>query len=161
MKLAALAGTVYTASQRIYNNVERDHGPQIRQLVTILNFLNTQDVTRQFHNSDGNRQQILTNLGSLIAPLISSFGFLNSNNSRSPASQRDIDSMQETKITEDEYEYNEESKEMEAPKCSICIFEIMGPAIKTECRHFFHKDCLSGWLRIHNHCPVCREQVIR
>lgn len=161
MRYAQLAGTVISSGRQIFNTVERDYGPQIRGIVSVLNLLNTQDVSRQFTNENGRTETVHTNLGTLIAPLIATFGLLNSNSSRSPVSERDIESLEEVQVKEEDYEYNEESKQHEPPKCSICIYEILGPAIKTECRHFFHKDCLKGWLRIHNQCPVCREQVIR
>ena len=161
MRYAQLAGSVISNGREIINTVERDYGPQIRGIVAILNMLNSQDVSRQFTNQNGRTETVNTNLGNLIAPLIATFGLLNGNTSRSPVSERDISNLEEVEIKEEDYEYNEETKQNEAPKCSICIYEILGPAIKTECRHYFHKDCLKGWLRIHNQCPVCREQVVR
>jgi E3 ubiquitin-protein ligase synoviolin len=42
--------------------------------------------------------------------------------------------------------------------CVIC-HEEMGKAKKLECGHFFHFECLKGWLDRQQACPVCRRAV--
>ena len=47
--------------------------------------------------------------------------------------------------------------------CAICLDafsdgELISGA--SECRHYFHKDCLLGWLDQHNVCPCCRRTMV-
>lgn len=45
--------------------------------------------------------------------------------------------------------------------CSICLTRIQsGEALrKLNCGHFFHKDCLDGWLKVKGVCPLDRKKV--
>jgi hypothetical protein len=42
--------------------------------------------------------------------------------------------------------------------CPICLnkYSTM-PVMKTNCKHYFHKDCISEWNK--PHCPVCRQNI--
>jgi Ring finger domain len=47
--------------------------------------------------------------------------------------------------------------------CAICLDAFLdGELISdaTECRHYFHKDCLLGWLDQHDVCPCCRRTMV-
>ncbi|KAF9589020.1 hypothetical protein IFM89_018259 [Coptis chinensis] len=47
--------------------------------------------------------------------------------------------------------------------CSICLQDFNEGNIARRlpnCRHFFHLDCIDGWLVIQGCCPICRENVI-
>mmetsp|Transcript_26330 Transcript_26330/g.39884 ORF Transcript_26330/g.39884 Transcript_26330/m.39884 type:complete len:269 (+) Transcript_26330:184-990(+) len=47
--------------------------------------------------------------------------------------------------------------------CAICLDEFVdGEEINemSECSHFFHKDCLLGWLDQHDVCPCCRRVIV-
>lgn len=56
------------------------------------------------------------------------------------------------------HEYSSDKNE----DCSICQ-EIMKSYVKTECKHKFHKKCLSKWLFETQHCkttcPMCRTEI--
>ncbi|KAK8834556.1 hypothetical protein M9Y10_011915 [Tritrichomonas musculus] len=45
--------------------------------------------------------------------------------------------------------------------CSICLdqFEEGTNIIILPCKHAFHPDCLSPWLKIHSECPSCRHKL--
>lgn len=45
--------------------------------------------------------------------------------------------------------------------CSICLdqFEEGTKVIILPCKHAFHPDCLSPWLKIHSECPSCRHKL--
>ncbi|XP_054168788.1 myosin-G heavy chain-like [Oppia nitens] len=45
--------------------------------------------------------------------------------------------------------------------CSIC-FDMMTPSkrYETECRHYFHQECITNWIRREGSCPVCRSLVL-
>jgi len=48
------------------------------------------------------------------------------------------------------------------PECSICIDKIkVNEFYKQlpECEHYFHADCIDGWLRVRGSCPLCRQTV--
>ena len=126
------SGAISQASD-FFNRLEREHGGGISRLVATLVSLNNQNVQRQYHDANGNQRNISTSLGSLIFPLIGTFGFNNSSLSdqRAPVPENQIDDLREVKIIQEDYEYNQETQEMEPPKCSICIYEILGPTIKT------------------------------
>jgi len=53
----------------------------------------------------------------------------------------------------------------EQPQCSICLEEFSfgpdtEPILKTKgCDHFFHTQCLQGWLNVNRVCPLCRHDL--
>jgi ankyrin repeat protein len=48
--------------------------------------------------------------------------------------------------------------EVEKIDCAICLMECTSDnAIRMlPCRHFFHRDCITEWLKVRNNCPICR-----
>jgi len=42
--------------------------------------------------------------------------------------------------------------EQTGQQCTICLsdFKVGEPVIKTACKHFFHRNCLIFWLRVHS-----------
>ena len=47
-------------------------------------------------------------------------------------------------------------------ECSICqtTFEKELKGLKLECNHIFHKDCILGWFKQKNTCPICRSEFL-
>lgn len=46
-------------------------------------------------------------------------------------------------------------------KCNICLdYLILKSCQLLECKHIFHKTCLSNWRAIKNHCPNCRKMIL-
>ena len=45
------------------------------------------------------------------------------------------------------------------PNCVICTEDIRDAAVKLNCKHLFHKDCIDEWINIHEVCPVCRAEI--
>ena len=45
--------------------------------------------------------------------------------------------------------------------CPICLMNIQkGDSLrKLNCGHFFHKECLDGWLRLKGICPLDRKKI--
>lgn len=46
-------------------------------------------------------------------------------------------------------------------ECTICMDDLSlgDEATVLPCRHFFHGDCVSIWLKEHNTCPICRNPI--
>jgi len=46
-------------------------------------------------------------------------------------------------------------------QCSICLceFEANEEVRRLPCKHYFHKGCIDGWLRISRACPMCNADV--
>lgn len=45
--------------------------------------------------------------------------------------------------------------------CTVCQ-EYFTSDVKVKqlpCNHFFHKDCITPWLSLHNSCPICRVSI--
>ncbi|PNP73640.1 hypothetical protein FNYG_13022 [Fusarium nygamai] len=46
-------------------------------------------------------------------------------------------------------------------ECTICINEMKEGDMVTflPCNHWFHKECVTLWLKEHNTCPICRTSI--
>ncbi|KAK3938604.1 hypothetical protein QBC46DRAFT_162117 [Diplogelasinospora grovesii] len=46
-------------------------------------------------------------------------------------------------------------------KCVICVDDMVRGDMATvlPCKHFFHGECVSPWLKQHRTCPVCRKSI--
>lgn len=54
------------------------------------------------------------------------------------------------------------SWEKEGPTCCICLCEYeTNEQLKeiTPCGHWYHSDCILGWVKHHNTCPLCQVQL--
>ena len=78
-----------------------------------------------------------------------------------PAGEEDLKKLEEVKLSEEDKEKNNDSGELNLPQCRICMTEIEDMAIKTHCGHYFDKDWLLPWLRIHNRCPIWKAVVAK
>ena len=76
-----------------------------------------------------------------------------------PASKDAIEKLQEVKIDEKYCKKNEQTGELEYPRCSICFDDLKEKATIMPCGHLFNKECLHEWLSQHNQCPVCRHEL--
>ncbi|GJJ78848.1 hypothetical protein EMPS_11207 [Entomortierella parvispora] len=45
--------------------------------------------------------------------------------------------------------------------CAICLceYEDEEELRKMKCNHYFHKECVDEWLRIHRNCPLCKRDI--
>ncbi|EFA78308.1 hypothetical protein PPL_08959 [Heterostelium album PN500] len=68
-----------------------------------------------------------------------------------------------------EYQFQELTEEVIITKrnkerigdCTICVneFPLDTEAIKLPCKHYYHFDCITQWLKMHSNCPNCRTQL--
>lgn len=45
-------------------------------------------------------------------------------------------------------------------ECSICLEKFKEPVIQTDCKHFFHKECIDKAFEINKNCPLCRMDLV-
>ena len=79
----------------------------------------------------------------------------NAGNAPPPASEDAIRSLSKKKVDE-EMLGNEGSAE-----CSICMdnVELGNEVTILPCKHWFHGDCVTAWLKEHDTCPHCRKPI--
>lgn len=58
--------------------------------------------------------------------------------------------MMESVTEEDQYYMN---------RCAICFDRIMESAKPESCKHTFCMDCILGWTKFHNICPLCKTEI--
>ncbi|KAK4254367.1 hypothetical protein QN277_009763 [Acacia crassicarpa] len=77
----------------------------------------------------------------------------NDENRAPPAADSAIEGLPTVKLTETQLASD--------PICPICkdAFEIDMEVKELPCTHFYHSDCITPWLRIHNTCPICRHEL--
>ncbi|XP_028753234.1 E3 ubiquitin-protein ligase RING1-like [Neltuma alba] len=70
-----------------------------------------------------------------------------------PAADSAIEGLPTVKVTETQLATD--------PNCAICKdeFQIDMEVKELPCKHFYHSDCITPWLRIHNTCPICRHEL--
>lgn len=47
----------------------------------------------------------------------------------------------------------------EPPECPICMTEMI-VCCELQCKHHFHKECIENWVKTHNTCPMCRQEIL-
>lgn len=76
-------------------------------------------------------------------------------NAAPPATEEAIENLQKKKLDK---EMMGESNKVE---CTICIDEMqIGDEVTVlPCKHWFHGECVTLWLKEHNTCPICRAPI--
>ncbi|KAI0482749.1 hypothetical protein GGR56DRAFT_205680 [Xylariaceae sp. FL0804] len=76
-------------------------------------------------------------------------------NAPAPASEESIRKLPKKKLNEEML-----GPELKA-ECSICIDDMTvgDEAVVLPCKHWFHEECVSLWLKEHNSCPICRAPI--
>lgn len=79
----------------------------------------------------------------------------NASNAPGPATEDAINSLPKKKLDE----------EMLGPEhkgeCSVCMDDVTidDEVVVLPCKHWFHEQCASIWLKEHNTCPICRKGI--
>ncbi len=76
-------------------------------------------------------------------------------NAAPPASQTAIESLEKKQV--DDEMLGPEGK----AECTICIDELKkgDEVVVLPCKHWYHGECVTLWLKEHNTCPVCRMPI--
>ncbi|KUI62693.1 hypothetical protein VP1G_09804 [Cytospora mali] len=76
-------------------------------------------------------------------------------NAAPPASEAAIQKLDKKRIDKEMMDDNGKAE------CTICIDEMhLGDEVTVlPCKHWFHGDCVTLWLKEHNTCPVCRAPI--
>jgi len=54
---------------------------------------------------------------------------------------------------------DEQTGELEFPRCAVCYEDLKEKATLLPCGHLYDKDCIEKWLKQHNQCPICRKEL--
>jgi len=73
-----------------------------------------------------------------------------------PAAKEILDKLQKKLFTKADLSVNGP-----ALPCSVCKedFNEKEEVINLPCKHYFHCDCIMPWLKEHNSCPTCRDEL--
>ena len=76
-------------------------------------------------------------------------------------SAEDIQKLPVIKIEQKHCQWSDETNELEAPTCAICVdtIRLMSLGMFMPCGHVYHPHCLKTWLAKRNICPLCRAQL--
>jgi hypothetical protein len=58
--------------------------------------------------------------------------------------------------------YKNMPNKKEHTSCPICFDDYTDNCfvLETECKHYFHEECLEKWMERNNTCPICRTDLI-
>ena len=95
-------------------------------------------------------------LGLAIARMLSEgFGTVDNEAPLMPHSEipRQIEQLPTTQITSQQVD--------DGLKCSVCLreYDLEETVCQTECKHYFHADCLACWIERKPTCPMCRQSI--
>jgi hypothetical protein len=172
LSLGKLFKTVKDESAKSYNNVKNSvsSNESIKNLLknttktskglffkTIDQLSSVKDIIiwQKDHEVEGHKSKQYVTFQDLYTPLIRKFGLTDKKNANHPATDDAISRLAERQMTEDDKEENKETGELKFCECTIWTVECADKAIQLECGHYYHKDCLIPWLKIHNKCPTC------
>lgn len=69
-------------------------------------------------------------------------------------------------LTQNSRQYDPE-KDASTESCAICLVEFsvddLRPIAELNCsnKHIFHLECLQGWVKHQDNCPMCRELIVK
>jgi hypothetical protein len=51
--------------------------------------------------------------------------------------------------------------DMKDENCTICVskYQIGENVTELNCKHIFHTECISEWVKYKSECPVCRQSI--
>jgi hypothetical protein len=58
-----------------------------------------------------------------------------------------------------EKDLNEDDEAYYLHRCAICFERISERAKPENCIHTFCMDCILGWTKFHNLCPLCKVEI--
>lgn len=144
-----------------FNSTKESSNSEFKKTLGELGSLKNLVIYKKQQEENGQKSTKEVSLGDLFIPFVRKFNLMNKDNANSPASDSSLKNLEEIDINNDDEEESKGESLKEAPVCTICSNKCKDKAIKPECGHYFHKDCLVPWLKIHNRCPSCSQIVAK
>ena len=47
----------------------------------------------------------------------------------------------------------------EQEECAICLTPLTNSKVYLQCKHAFHEDCVTKWLKHKKNCPICKKNL--
>ena len=139
----------------IYQKVDKEHGKNIKEGMTKLGVIPDQRAERKSTDDNVKKEPVKTSSSSWMTPVLGMFRRSTpATEKKEPVPEFDTSVIGEQRLKKEDYIYNEQTRQIEAPRCAICTYELDDTFSHTPCFHYFHKDCLKGWFKNNNACPV-------
>ena len=132
-----------------YENFGEDYDEQITNLENILEWINNY----QRNNNDYTSQNLIENIYTMLENVYY-------DRNRRIRQQRITQRRRQQPLPLVQNNYNITSLEgvlTDDDNCSICLELLTSDLVLiNNCRHIFHRNCLTYWARVNRNCPLCR-----
>ena len=109
-------GDTLSGSVQVAKDIGSGLKPTINRTISELASVKDIVIYRTQRNQNGEEREVEIKLEDTYRPFLLKFGLMDKNNPNIPAMEEDINKLEEIKITEEHYKYNEVTNKMEAPE---------------------------------------------
>ena len=130
------AGSTISGSAKAIKGFGKEIKPTFDRTISELASVKDIVLYRTRRNQDGEERKVEIKLEDTLRKFFIKFGLADKKNPQFPAEEKDLKSLEEMKITKDDYKLNDITNEYELPECSICICEIEDKGVKTVWKNY-------------------------